>query len=1179
MFIFLSKKIAIPNNTIVKGLAWNKDQGYIACGGDGGLLKVLKLDICKDGKVTGMAAPTNLSMNQTLDGHSGAVEVVTWNEPYVKLTSSDQNGLIMVWMLHKGTWYEEMINNRNKSVVKGMKWNSDGQKICIVYDDGAVIVGSVDGNRIWGKELKGTHLSHVEWSPDGKFLLFGMQSGEVHIYEHGGTFVAKLALPCMQTVMVSVRLVGIHWFKSNSKDSDSPSLAIAYDNGRIQLMRHENDDVPVIVDTDIGITSLDWNHDGTILAVTGKHYENDSDRRNIVKFYSPFGQLLHALRVPGRNISGCSWEGGGLRIALAVDSFIFFANIRPDYKWCYFSNTVTYAYTKNDRIESTVIFWNLNTNERFIKFTKHLLAITASGEFCSFATKNEDSNGKFAVILCNAIGTPVESRYIDIEPCFLAMNSAYVFVASHQAIYSWHFHSPKGRTLLEFTAQKTKLGQEKLFHVDDSPSGISDTKDKDKIHQPTKDPICCVTASEKILIVGRESGTFQRYLLPQVALTHRYNVTCKPLKTALNCSSSRMSIIDMSGMLMLYDLDAKGKDSSGQETVGELLKFERKDVWDVKWATDNSEMFALMEKTRMYVFRDLDPEEPVMCSGYMCSFEDLQVKAVLLDELMQNPESPSEDYIIQNEVKSLRDSRDLLEKVGINEAAQFIEDNAHPRLWRLLAEAAIQKMDFQTAEAAFVRCKDYQGIQFVKKVSALQNETMRKAEVAAYFKEYDLADKLYLEIDRRDLAIGLRRLLGDWFRVVQLLKSGTSGVDDRQLEEAWNAIGDFYADRQKWENAVTYYVQGHNEGRLAECYYMMEDYSGLQNLANGLTENHPLLPDLGSMFASVGMCEQAVLAYIKCNKVKAAIDCCVALNQWNMAINLAQKHNIKEIDTLLAKYAKHLLEKKKVLSAVELYRKAYKFLDAAHMMFKLAQKESEKGGEPLRIKKMYVLAAMLVEEHQSHLRESSKSALNRDSENALAAINALLDDDSLQSRDPKLMDQPWKGSEAYHFLLLAQRQLYEGYVDAAMKTALHLRDYEDVLNQEDIYTLLALSSCANRAFATCSKAFIKLESLENLSAEQRQEYEDLAVEIFLKHSPKDARSSKAECAACETMIPDWCSMCPSCNAKFPICVATGRPIMDSTQQWTCGRCKHSAHKQDMISRHSCPLCHAGTTPL
>lgn len=67
---------------------------------------------------------------------------VTWNPLYRKLTTSDESGLIIVWMLHKGMWYEEMINNRNKSVVRDMKWSSDGKKIAIVYEDGAVIVGT-----------------------------------------------------------------------------------------------------------------------------------------------------------------------------------------------------------------------------------------------------------------------------------------------------------------------------------------------------------------------------------------------------------------------------------------------------------------------------------------------------------------------------------------------------------------------------------------------------------------------------------------------------------------------------------------------------------------------------------------------------------------------------------------------------------------------------------------------------------------------------------------------------------------------------------------------------------------------------------------------------------------------------------------------------------------------------
>ena len=67
-------------------------------------------------------------------------------------------------------------------------------------------------------------------------------------------------------------------------------------------------------------------------------------------------------------------------------------------------------------------------------------------------------------------------------------------------------------------------------------------------------------------------------------------------------------------------------------------------------------------------------------------------------------------------------------------------------------------------------------------------------------------------------------------------------ADDTLLEKAWNSIGDYYADRQKWQNAVTYYVEGRNEERLAESYYMLEDYDGLEKLISSLPENHKLLP-------------------------------------------------------------------------------------------------------------------------------------------------------------------------------------------------------------------------------------------------------------------------------------------------------------------------------------------------
>lgn len=49
----------------------------------------------------GVAAQSNLWMNQSLEGHKEAVQVVTWNDTQQKLTTSDRDGVIMVWMMYK----------------------------------------------------------------------------------------------------------------------------------------------------------------------------------------------------------------------------------------------------------------------------------------------------------------------------------------------------------------------------------------------------------------------------------------------------------------------------------------------------------------------------------------------------------------------------------------------------------------------------------------------------------------------------------------------------------------------------------------------------------------------------------------------------------------------------------------------------------------------------------------------------------------------------------------------------------------------------------------------------------------------------------------------------------------------------------------------------------------------
>ena len=155
-----SKKIALPNGVQVNCIAWNSTQAcarlaqclfssatdffdtatksrifwqdWIACGGKNGMLKVLLLERVRrvNFRSSGFhhswlldvrwrkqpiyesdPPRSRRSSNIRLSGLSlinlifyhqiGAVMTVSWNENYQKLTSSDQNGLIIVWTLHK----------------------------------------------------------------------------------------------------------------------------------------------------------------------------------------------------------------------------------------------------------------------------------------------------------------------------------------------------------------------------------------------------------------------------------------------------------------------------------------------------------------------------------------------------------------------------------------------------------------------------------------------------------------------------------------------------------------------------------------------------------------------------------------------------------------------------------------------------------------------------------------------------------------------------------------------------------------------------------------------------------------------------------------------------------------------------------------------------------------------
>ena len=69
-------------------------------------------------------------------------------------------------------------------------------------------------------------------------------------------------------------------------------------------------------------------------------------------------------------------------------------------------------------INNTYIFPQKN-----YKNLKGLISIAASGDHCVLATNQDEGNG-YILLLCNALGTPIDTKQVKISPKFFTMNSS-----------------------------------------------------------------------------------------------------------------------------------------------------------------------------------------------------------------------------------------------------------------------------------------------------------------------------------------------------------------------------------------------------------------------------------------------------------------------------------------------------------------------------------------------------------------------------------------------------------------------------------------------------------------------------------------------------------------------------------------------------------------------------------
>ncbi|ETO28493.1 hypothetical protein RFI_08636 [Reticulomyxa filosa] len=393
----------------------------------------------------------------------------------------------------------------------------------------------------------------------------------------------------------------------------------------------------------------------------------------------------------------------------------------------------------------------------------------------------------------------------------------------------------------------------------------------------------------------------------------------------------------------------------------------------------------------------------------------------------------------------------------------------HKAVWQAIGQHALGILDLDAAELAFVECKNYGGIQFVKKLRNISTVYKRKAEVCIYFGQFDEAENIYLKNNEKSLALQLRMSLGDWPRVMEMAQSGAG--DDKTLQKAYKHIGDYWKERQVYQEAIKYYMRAKEFQSLAHCAFRVFDFATLYHIVKQLPDGTPLLKllkpvhfyknlyvhqrKIGEMFENFGQCEKAAEAYCKFGDIKCAIQCCITWNevsicifskiftikleQWGTAAKIGRVHDYKEVQSWIEKRVNTLLSQNKIFEAANVYHQSEMHLACARLLTREALKLSQLDNthvttmtplaiEPLKIKKLYVLSALEIDKHRKAMMKSHMA----NNHTAMDTIDQMLaEDQQISPEEQAIINSAWHGAEAYHFYLLAQKQIHKmKWIDA-----------------------------------------------------------------------------------------------------------------------------------------------------
>ncbi|TNJ28116.1 WD40 repeat protein [Giardia muris] len=404
---FLFKRILFSESgEAATHLAWNKYDRHLVAGGSAGTIRLMLIEV-----VVGEAKSRRLQVtfDKKLELHgNNAITTLSWNENDSRFTSGDIHGDVIVSGFADGRWTKDVINSPGKLPVVSAIWSPDSSKLLMVYENGAIVLGTASGHKIYSGTLKQQSAPRFAFISDTRLDQFIVGWDYlIRCYDYDGKERWKLTPPPSATAPDSFvygcwgQVDQMHQaqalsptrqfmsenftvFSEGSQAPMDPSLIVVTTNGVLCVYHAATGTLLGSTQMHIVPKYVQVAPSGHFVAVSGHVHSADSsiglksllhtlkatkdslqkDMTAVVLLYRLSDlELAAAVRVPEVVATSCVWDDSSLQFAIAAGSSIYIGNLRPSYRQLLMPDGTIVFTVGGSLVKNTCLASSLHTSQ------------------------------------------------------------------------------------------------------------------------------------------------------------------------------------------------------------------------------------------------------------------------------------------------------------------------------------------------------------------------------------------------------------------------------------------------------------------------------------------------------------------------------------------------------------------------------------------------------------------------------------------------------------------------------------------------------------------------------------------------------------------------------------------------------------------------------------------------